>query len=113
MKEPSTVAALYQNLAIHGGAYLRAAIGQLAEIPSFESTQLLAKYAVMSPDEAIRRHAISAVKDRRRDDYMPQLIRMLVTDIQYHVEMRGSLTMNGAVFVGLRWGRETDTRSER
>lgn len=67
----------------------------------------------MSPDEAIRRHAISAVKDRRRDDYMPQLIRMLVTDIQYHVEMRGSLTMNGAVFVGLRWGRETDTRSER
>lgn len=113
LRDPSVIAALDQNLAAHGGAYLRAAIGQLSEIPSFESTQLLAKYAIMSPDESIRSDAISAVKDRRRDDYMPQLIRMLVTDIQYHVEMRDSLSRNGVLLIGLRWGRETEARTER
>ena len=92
----------------------RAAMQTLAQIDSYESSLVLAKYATFAPSPTVRREAAEYLKGRRLEDFVPSMLDLSATELDVRVipPVRQPLAMaEAALEVILQ--RETDQHIQR
>ena len=82
---PTAVFSIAQVLGSGSPRCQRLAAEALARIPSTESSQLLARYAVLSPLESVRRTATTALSKRPLESFVPFVLSSL-TSVKHNVE---------------------------
>lgn len=82
IRDPQAIPAIELVLAGRSEAAALAAVNGLREIDHFESSQALARQAVFSKWERVRKASIELLKGREFRDFVPQLIDLLGTPTQ-------------------------------
>lgn len=115
IKDPAAVPAIELVLGQYSLGGTRAAIRTLAGIDSYESSLALTRFACFHPGESIREEAISALKDRNPEDFVPAIIAMMSTPAEVYSAFKGPAFVDlqqhllGAGFIGgIVVRRETD-----
>jgi hypothetical protein len=73
--DAACVAALMQILAAESAPMRQGLVKYLSKTPHPDATRALARLALFSPEEAVRRPAVEALKGRRPHDYQPVLMQ--------------------------------------
>lgn len=107
--DAGAVPAIEYTLCGKSEATALAAVQALAKIDSYEATTALARQAVFNAWQPVRTAATEGLLNRRMEDFVPDLIPLLVTPVEQTLEIserRGVLVMN------LVMSRETENQFE-
>ncbi len=103
INDPDAVLAMRHTLFGGRATSTLAAVRALQGMTSFEAAQLLVELAVAADDNRIRQAATSALKEKPREQSVPELLGQLSTPTEVGVEMR---YRNGRAFVRQVYHRE-------
>lgn len=91
---------------------VRVAIRTLAQLDCYEASQVLAKYAVFSDNPTVRREATGYLGGRRYEDFVPQMIELMATEIRATLTDTSyrpdAFLLNSEIAIYLKLERETD-----
>ncbi|HVV99360.1 MAG TPA: polymorphic toxin-type HINT domain-containing protein [Planctomycetaceae bacterium] len=107
--DPRAAPAIEQALAGRDFECAHAAVAALASINGHQSTLALADIAIFSESQQIRDAATTALKNRKKEDFVPALIEMLSLPIQSEFGIVQE-PRRGILFYNYAWSREHHDR---
>ncbi len=109
--DPSVLPAVDFIIAPAGSVGLETAIDFFAKFDEFESSQLLAKYAVFSNDPIARSRAARALKGREFEHFVPDMLGVLATEFE-PTAIRTEIFLGPLRFVRYGWQFKRETQQQ-
>ncbi len=103
----AAVPAIEHALTSANEAQSKVLVDVLGRTRSYRAAQTLARLAILSPSLAIRDAAIEALRTRKKDDFVPDLIGLLKTPVEHKVET--AVGPRGEQYSRFVWAQEDAT----
>lgn len=108
--DPTAIPAMERQLTSESSELTASFVGWCKRMRSIDSTLALARQSIIAPTESLRNLAADALRDRRREHYVPVVLSLLATPIESTAHVaplsRRSL-QRGAVVLSVQFQTET------
>jgi hypothetical protein len=108
--DPKAAAVMERMLCWNGSETALAAVETLDHLRGYEASRALTSQSLFSPWKSVRDRATTALKSRRKEEYVPELVSLLHTPVRSEVQVFGH--SRWATYVNYLWGRESQDQFE-
>jgi hypothetical protein len=110
IRDPAAIPAIDEVLFDHSPEAARLAVDVLAQMTDLRASGVLARYAVFSPWQSVRRAAAESLKPREMDGYVPLLLSAMASPLVAQTQLLG--TRRGQPVYGLEYSRQRQYHEE-
>ncbi|MBI5758084.1 MAG: hypothetical protein HZA46_06165 [Planctomycetales bacterium] len=110
IKDPSAAAVIDRMLGWGNSETAFSAVEILDQLRGYEASRALASQSLFSPWKSVRDRATVALKSRRKEEFVPELVSLLHTPVRSEVQVFGR--SRWATYVNYLWGRESQDQYE-
>ena len=108
--DPKAAAVMERMLCWRNNETALAAVEMLGHLRGYEASRALASQSLFSPWKSVRDRATEALKSRRKEEFVPELVALLHTPVRSEVQVFGH--SRWATFVNFLWSRESQDQYE-
>lgn len=104
IKDPAAIPAMEGRLSLDSVPVALAAVQAMGNMPQYEASVALARQAVFSPSEEVRDYAVTYLKSKKRESYVPAMLSALSSPVTAQFEV--TQTKDGEILYRHMYERE-------